>query len=281
MLRPGISSYAYTWAIGVPGHPPGTPMTTFDLIDKAVDLQVYDVQIADNIPLEEFSKEKLLALRDYAHSNKVRIEVGSKKLTRHRLDQFIGIAADLQSEILRFVIDVSGYTPAIDEVVEIIKDALPSLEKSGIRLALENHDRLLTRQFVDIIKKVDSEWVGICLDTVNSMGAGEGLETVIERLGPLTVNFHVKEFTVKRIYHMMGFEIEGLPLGTGMLPVTKVMEHLGPRCKTAILEQWTPPVAGDIQATVEREDTWARESINFLKHVLKENPVNAIKNNTL
>ncbi len=266
-MSPGISSYAYTWAVGVPGHEPAVPMQAMDLVDKAVDLGVNHLQIADNLPLENFSEADLTALQKYARRHQIALEVGAKKLTSNRLRRYIQISVILKSDTLRFIIDGSDYTPSVSEIIGIIKEQLPDLENHHIQLAIENHDRLLSTEFVDIIERIDSAWVGICLDTVNSMGAGEGLETVIARLAPLAVNFHVKEFTVKRLYHMMGFAIEGLPLGTGMLPVTDTLMHLGPRCKTAILEQWLPPEQ-DIQATIRKEDQWAKESIRYLKSVL-------------
>ena len=272
-MNPGISSYSYTWAIGVPGQEPEKPMSVFGLIDKAVDLKVDHVQIADNLPLEDLSGKDLLAFLSYAQQRHVKIEVGARKLTQDRLSQYLDIAATVKSRVLRFIIDGPDYTPGIDEVVDVIRKFIPELAKNKIYLALENHDRLLTTAFIEIIEKVSSEWIGICLDTVNSMGAGEGLETVIQRLGPLAVNFHVKEFVVKRIYHMMGFQIEGLPLGEGQLPLEKVLKHLGPKCSSAILEQWVPPVDGDLQATIDREDQWATASIGYLKNVLDKSEV--------
>jgi len=35
MMQLGLSSYTYTWAIGVPGLMPEKPMEVYDLIDKA------------------------------------------------------------------------------------------------------------------------------------------------------------------------------------------------------------------------------------------------------
>lgn len=277
MLEPGISSYTYTWAIGVPGSEPANPMGVFGLIDKAVDLGVKYVQIADNLPLEDFRQKKLLDLRAYAQTRQVKIEVGARKLTRERLEKYIAIADSLDSDILRFVIDGPGYEPAPGEVVRVVEVCLPMLRNNKVRLAIENHDRLLTTEFVEIIRRVGDPSVGICLDTVNSMGAAEGLETVIERLAPLTVNFHVKEFTVKRISHMMGFVIEGLPLGMGMLPLKTILPRLDTRCRTAILEQWTPPVEGDLAATIKRESDWAEQSMAHLKSVLAE--AKRLKNN--
>ena len=246
-------------------------MTAFELIDKASAMQIAYVQIADNLPLENFSGNALQKLLEYAQQKGITIEVGARQLTVDRLLTYLDIAKTLNSRILRFIIDGPGYTPSIKVIVEAIKCIIPFLEKNQIYLALENHDRLFTTDFVKIIEKTDSKWVGICLDTVNSMGAGEGLETVIKRLAPLAVNFHVKEFIVKRIYHMMGFEIEGVPLGDGQLPLNKVLKSLGPQCHTAILEQWVPPIQGDLPATIKREDTWANQSVKYLKDILAKN----------
>ncbi len=270
MLEPGISSYTYTWAIGVPSSGPEHPMGAYGLIDKAVELGVKVVQIADNLPLENLQQKELIDLKIYAQDRQVKIEVGARKLTKERLEQHIAIANTLDSDLLRFVIDGPGYEPTLDKAVEIIKSSLSMLKNNNVRLAIENHDRLLATEFVEIIQQVGDPSVGICLDTVNSMGAAEGLETVIERLGPLCINLHVKEFTVKRISHLMGFAIEGLPLGTGMLPVGTILQRLGSGCRTAILEQWPPPVEGDLEATIKRENEWAVQSMAYLKNVLAE-----------
>jgi L-ribulose-5-phosphate 3-epimerase UlaE len=99
------------------------------------------------------------------------------------------------------------------------------------------------------------------------MGAGEGLETVIEKLAPLTVYLHVKEFSVKRVFHKMGFVIEGCPLGEGMLPIEELVQIVSSRCQSAILEQWTPPEE-TIDKTIEKEARWAEQSVKYLKSLL-------------
>lgn len=67
---------------------------------------------------------------------------------------------------------------------------------------------------------------------------------------------------------MMGFDIEGKPFGEGCLPLEWMLTQLPSGCKTAILEQWTPP-EGTIQATIEKEQKWARQSISYLKNYIK------------
>jgi len=35
-MKLALSSYAYNWAVGIPGYLPERPMTVFDLLDQAV-----------------------------------------------------------------------------------------------------------------------------------------------------------------------------------------------------------------------------------------------------
>lgn len=266
-MKPGISSYTYTWAIGVPGKEPKIPMTANQLIAKAVELGVKVVQIADNLPLHRFSRAELLQIHNLSKEFKIQIEVGARKMTPENLERYIDLAEFFHSPILRFVIDGKDFQPNLDEINTTIASAIPLLEKNNIVLAIENHDRFKASEFVEMVERANSEKVGICLDSVNSMGAGESLETIIEKLAPFTVNLHVKEFSVKRVFHQMGFVVEGCPLGEGMLPVRELIQKVSKKCHSAILEQWTPPEE-TLKETIEKEAIWAQSSINHLKNIL-------------
>jgi L-ribulose-5-phosphate 3-epimerase UlaE len=86
---------------------------------------------------------------------------------------------------------------------------------------------------------------------------------------PYTINLHLKDFTIFRVFHKMGFVIEGRPAGQGMLNIPKLVLALSEkgRCKSAILELWTPPEAA-IEDTIRKENDWAKESIDYLKQML-------------
>lgn len=266
-MKLGISSYTYTWNVGVPGFEPASPWREQELVGQALSLGVTLLQIADNLPLESFSKDRLNDLKALAVSRGVSIEVGAREMIPERLDTYLEIADLLESPILRFVIDGAHFRPDLNKVVRIIRRAVPALEQAGITLALENHDRLKSAEFKKIIEECASERVGICLDSVNSLGAGEGIESVTRRLAPYTVNLHIKDFMVKRHSHMMGFNVEGRPAGEGQLPLSWMLAQLTGRCRSAILELWTPPepALGD---TLEKEKRWAAQSIEYLKRNL-------------
>ena len=269
-MRLGLSSYTYTWAVGIPGKMPSKQLSAFDLVEKAEISGLSLVQIADNLPLETMNRSELTNLRKYAANKGVEIEMGGRGLTPEHTIKCLEAAETLGSPILRMVIDWAGYEPDLESIINTIKQLLPEFRLRKIKLAIENHDRFKAREFEQIIQAVGNEWVGICLDSVNSMGAGEGFETVSEILIPYTINLHIKDFTIFRVSHKMGFVIEGRPAGQGMLNISGLVSTLSERgrCQSAILELWTPPESS-IEDTIRKEEKWATESIEYLKHLFK------------
>ena len=265
-MQIGISTYTYGWAIGAPENRPSQPLDELALLDRARDLGIGLVQFGDNWPLHELSDERLTALNQQATKQNIQLEVGARGLTDEWVDNYINLTSRLKSRLLRFVIDTATYEPTVDVVIGLLKNALPSLKEAGITLGLENHDRLLAREFADIIERVGSSQVGICLDSVNSMGAGEGLREVVDMLSPYTVNLHLKDFGIQRLPHLMGFQIDGRPAGQGMLNIPWLVEQVEQygRCQSAILEQWVIPES-TLTASISKEATWAEESITYLK----------------
>jgi sugar phosphate isomerase/epimerase len=270
-MKPGISSYTYTWAVGVPGSAPPGPLSARNLIDKAELSGLSVVQIADNLPLESLPPVELEELYKYACSKGISIEMGGRGLTAEHTMKCLYAAERLKSSILRMVTDSQGFEPGLQTIISLVKELVPELKSRRIKLAIENHDRLKARDFEKIILSVGSEWVGICLDSVNSMGAGEGFVTVSEILLPYTINLHVKDFTIFRVSDKMGLVIEGRPAGRGFLNIPELLEKAESTglCNSAILELWTPPEPS-LEDTIAKESAWAEESINYLKLVLQK-----------
>lgn len=268
-MKLGISSYTYTWAVGIPGSMPQDPLSICGLLEKAYSSGIKLVQIADNLPVEKLTEDELELLFDYSFEKGISLEMGARGLTPEHTMESLLVAQIIQSPILRMVIDSAGYEPSITTIKSIITDLLPEFSSRKIKLAIENHDRLKAREFAEIINSIGSEWVGICLDSVNSMGAGEGFETVSDILIPYTLNLHIKDFTIRRVSHKMGIIIEGAPAGRGLLNIPDLLIRTSQNglCQSAILELWTPPEQA-IEATIKKEAKWAEESIEYLKTVI-------------
>jgi sugar phosphate isomerase/epimerase len=269
-MKLGVSSYTYTWAVGVPGSIPDKPLSANDLVDKAAASGLKLVQIADNLPLEKMKESELIGLKKYAEGKGVEIEMGGRGLSPEHTIACLEASRSLNSPILRMVIDGAGFEPDLNSVISALKELVPEFKSRKIKLAIENHDRFKAREFEKIIQGVGSEWIGICLDSVNSMGAGEGFEEVSKILLPYTINLHIKDFTIRRVSHKMGIIIEGVPAGKGMLNIRDLVNKLyfTNFCQSAILELWTPPEK-EIGDTILKEEKWANESIEYLKSVMK------------
>ncbi len=265
-MKLGISSFTFPWAIGgiEPEHP--VAMSALELLERAHEFKADVLQIADNLPIGGLSDEDLLKVKAQADSYGIGLEVGTRGIKSENIANFLRISQILGSPILRVVIDSKGHEPNIPEIVELLKPFESKFKDVGIKLAIENHDRLTCSEFNEIIDRVGSDWVGICLDTVNSLGAVEAPNTVIPALAPRAINVHMKDFEVIRTNGQMGFTVRGTALGEGRLNVAEVISAVGgvKREITAVIELWTPR-QNSYEATVELENTWAKTSVSNLR----------------
>jgi sugar phosphate isomerase/epimerase len=243
-------------------------MSAFDLIEKATELKAEVVQFADNIMLENYSSNEMDQLFSFARKRGIKLEVGAKGLTSERLRLYTEIAELLHADLLRFIIDDVGFEPSPDTVIKMIQPIIPLLEEKGISLALENHDRLKCADLLLIVTGCNSPNVGICLDTVNSLGVPEGMDEVIRTLSPYTLNLHVKDFVIRRLDHKMGFCVNGASAGEGKLEIAGLLGKLAAlgKCHSAILELWTP-FGPTLEDTIARENEWAFNSMKYLKQL--------------
>jgi sugar phosphate isomerase/epimerase len=158
-----------------------------------------------------------------------------------------------------------GRIPPQAEIVGCFQAIAPELERSGVRLAFENA-RIPAERLSRMIDEAGSDRIGVVLDTVNSLALPEGTEYVARTLARHTMCLHVKDFAVSRVWHMMGFTVEGRPAGQGQLNVPWLIDLVRRegRSANAILELW-PPEQPSLPETVALEQRWAVESIAYLR----------------
>ena len=268
-LQPGLSTYSFPWAVGVTGFLPPVLMRPLDLLQYAQQKGIRQVQFGDNLPLHKLSEEEKENIKRFATTSGINIEVGTRRLTNEQVFCYLPITQQFGSPFLRMVIDDSDYHPAEEEVIKIIRTLLPYLRDANVVLAIENHDRFPAKNLERIIQSTDEDLVGICLDTANSLGAGEGFTEVLQVLAPYTINLHIKDILIKRLSHKMGFLVEGCAAGQGILDIPEILSALQKynRCKTATLEVWSQPEK-TIEETVKKEKEWVEQSLAYLKTIV-------------
>jgi len=263
-MKIGVSSYTWTWAVGIEGHMPEKPLDCFDLVEKAKAHDVGVLQIADNPSLHMMGADEVDRLARTAKKEGIELEVGTRGIEPDHLMTYLDIARRTGSKIVRTI------TRRIDaDAVSWIKEVLPDFEREGVAIALENHDEHGSADLAGFIDRCGSAALGVCLDTVNSFAALEPPDMVVRTLAPHTLNLHVKDFDVVRVGHQLGFSIEGRAAGKGRLDIPWTVDWLASKGRNpnAILELWTP-YAGTVEQTISREDEWAVESLRYLKGVI-------------
>jgi 3-oxoisoapionate decarboxylase len=100
--------------------------------------------------------------------------------------------------------------------------AEPVLKKHRLRVAVENHKDWLIPELLEIVRGLSSEWIGICIDTGNSLALLEGAMEVVEAFAPFVASTHIKDMGVRE--DPDGFLLSEVPLGDGFLPLKRMMD---------------------------------------------------------
>jgi sugar phosphate isomerase/epimerase len=100
--------------------------------------------------------------------------------------------------------------------------AEPLLKKHDLKVAVENHKDWLVDELVAMLKRIESEHVGVCVDTGNSIALLEDPMTVVEAYAPYAVSTHLKDMGVRE--YADGFLLSEVPLGAGYLDIKKIVE---------------------------------------------------------
>jgi sugar phosphate isomerase/epimerase len=96
------------------------------------------------------------------------------------------------------------------------------LKKHGMRLALENHKDFRVAEMIGMMERISSEFVGVCIDTGNSISLLEEPNHVVEAYAKWGVSCHLKDMGVKE--YEEGFLLSEVPLGKGFLDLRRMME---------------------------------------------------------
>jgi sugar phosphate isomerase/epimerase len=258
------------WSIGFAGAAPMSPMTAMGLLEAARELGVKVVQVGPNLPLDKLSAADLDAFIARAKEWEIELELGTRGLETDHLKQQLALAEKMGAKLLRTIAELGGQRPVFADSVAHLKAIVPELEKTGIRLGIEN-GKIPAREMEAFLKEAGSDRIGIVLDMVNSLAVPEGWREVTEILAPHTMCLHLKDFSIRREWHMMGFICEGAPSGKGQLDLPWLFEQLK-RSKydfNVIIELW-PPEQKLLEDTIALEQAWAVESVKNMRQYLPD-----------
>lgn len=261
--RIGLSSYAFFWQLS---DQVSQPLSIHEALHKSSDLGVDLFQICDYAPLEDMNDAELTAVRTTADELGITLEVGTKGIRPEHLEKFLHIARMLGSDLLRTMFNVPGHTPDTEEAARIFTGVLPAFQAAGVRIAVETYEQVPTERILDVVRRVNSPYLGICSDPANTVAALEMPRQVIDAVGPYVLNMHIKDFAFSRKRGWIGFTYSGAPLGEGLLDYDYMVEKIQPKERNInqIVEHWLPWQDSEAE-TIRLENQWTQQSLDFLR----------------
>jgi sugar phosphate isomerase/epimerase len=103
-----------------------------------------------------------------------------------------------------------------------IESVAPIVEKYRIPLAIENHKDWLIPHMLKMLRKIDSEYVGVCIDTNNSFALLEDPMDLVEAYATWAHSVHLKDMAVCE--YEGGFLLADIAFGEGTLDLPRIVE---------------------------------------------------------
>ena len=227
-MRLGLCSYAYRWSIAAKGHRPGKPLTTKQFILKAMDHGLDGVQLCDHLDFMNLSDRSIRELRHLMESGGMYIETGAGTSEPGYLRKIIDVSQRLGSHILRVVLDIKrnddpeNLQNQLARAIEGIGLCLDTAKQCEVKIALENHAQITSHELLFILRSLNDDFVGICLDTMNSIVLMENPLETARQLANQAITVHFKDFKI--IPDPNGHRIIGVPLGEGNVDFQSILK---------------------------------------------------------
>ena len=265
-MKLGLGSYSYRWSIGHKDRIPSSPMTCLELLEATSKLGLEVLQIADNMPAHSIETKTLNHLSKSAQKQGIDLEIGMQSFSAESTKLYLEIAERLEARILRIALDGNDVNTSDDILAKKFKTLLPFAEKINCKIAIENHFAFPSTRMAKVIKLVDEEYLGACLDVANSICAKEWPDETVDRLIDHTINLHIQDYKFDPDPYVVGFCIQGAQMGTGLSNVHSILKKVKDKEISVIYEHWLP-WNGSFSQARKCEDNWTKQGIAFLKNL--------------
>jgi len=234
--RFGVGAYSYSlhWKAAKDGSANGRFKNSLEFLDYCHQLGAAGVQVAVG------SKDSAYAAKIRARAETLEMyfeaEAAWPKMASD-MDRFEGdvrMAKEAGAEIVRTAMLGGRRYEALqtaEAFQEFAKQSWQSLglvervlKKHRVHLAIENHKDWRVAELVDLLKRLSSEWVGVCVDTGNNLALLDEPMAVVATLAPFAVSCHVKDMAVQE--YEDGFLLSEVPFGEGFLDLKAIVSIL-------------------------------------------------------
>ncbi len=120
--------------------------------------------------------------------------------------------------------DLEHYQEARQQAWRSVTLAEPLLRKRRMRIAIENHKVLRSSDMLQLLDRIQSEYVGVCVDFGNSIALMEDPVDVARAFAKFAYSCHVKDHILKSSER--GFELFDARIGTGVIDLRRAVSAI-------------------------------------------------------
>lgn len=205
------------------------PRTAHDLLEKAYSVGAGGIQV----PLTSFEPEYLKKVRSRAEELGMYLEVTTAMpgADTAQFEKTLVAAKEVGAECVRTVClsgrryetfnSLEQWKTFVADSMQKIERILPLANKHKMPVGIENHKDWTVEDYVAILKKYSSEYLGVCIDFGNNVALLDDPMEVVESLAPYVINTHIKDMGVEE--YEDGFLLSEVPLGTGICDLKRMV----------------------------------------------------------
>jgi sugar phosphate isomerase/epimerase len=206
----------------------------------------------------------------------------------HTMEEGIAIAESIGSDIGKISMDVKRSHPVcgsvfhpevisqLEKIARKAQAAAPVAQNAGVRICLENHTEAFSDEVLWIINRVNHPYVGVCVDTNNSLMVGEDPLTAIRKLAPVSFTNHFSDHRID--FDQYGCRITGVATGNGDIPMREAYQIIkaNPNMKRLNIEVEFDPGADGREEARRREYQAVVDSIRHPRGAGRQSGISAL-----
>jgi sugar phosphate isomerase/epimerase len=246
--RLGVCTYSYSihWKAARDGHPKARFKDTLEFLEYCHQLGAGGVQIGVGSRDSDYPNKLRAKAEGYEMYFEGQASLPQQSSDVDRFDAEILAAREAGAAVVRTAMlggrryetfdSAEAFRQFAEKSWQSLTLAEPILKKHRVRLAIENHKDRRLPELLDLLKRISSEYVGVCVDVGNNIALLEEPMAVVEALAPFAFSTHIKDMAVQE--YEEGFLLSEVPLGEGYLDLKKM---------AAVLQKANPTIQFNLE----------------------------------
>jgi sugar phosphate isomerase/epimerase len=261
-------------------------LSLFEMMDDILEMGLEGLHL-DAKALDQMDEHYFRQVKQAAFSNGLYLEFNFAMKSGHydasvqfEIEEGVEIAHLIGADVTKIGMNLvrpnprasSKFHPLVKDqlegVVSRVLKAIPVVEKTGIKLAIENHTDAFSEEVLWVLDRINHPLVGACIDTVNALHVTEDPITAVENLAPRAFTIHFSDNKI--VIQPWGLKITGAAVGEGDLDMKRAYELISqnPGVQRINIELDLECPINDMEKALEMERSALIRSIAYCRDVL-------------